>query len=176
MKNLLTQRLSQSEIKQLCASTHGAHNNHLKEKLYQLTLDDDRRVAVNALWTFTHFAAADNEWLYAKHDQLIERAITEQDVTKLRLILTLLLRQPFDEEDIRTDFIDFCLARLTDTRAPYAIRAQCIKLAYEQMRHWPELLDELLQTLNMISCEPLSPGLRSAWKQVMKKILSCNVY
>lgn len=176
MKTLLTHRLSQSEIMQLCASTHGAHNNHLKEKLYQLTLDDDRRVAVNALWTFTHFAAADNEWLYAKHDQLIERAITEQDVTKLRLILTLLLRQPFDEEDIRTDFINFCLARLTDTRAPYAIRAQCIKLAYEQMRHWPELLNELLQTLNMISCEPLSPGLRSAWKQVMKKILSCNVY
>ena len=89
MKTLLTHRLSQSEIMQLCASTHGVRNNQIKEELYQLTLDDDRRVAVNALWTFTHFAAADNEWLYAKHDQLIERAITEQDVTKLRLILTL---------------------------------------------------------------------------------------
>ena len=170
MKTLLTQRLSQSEIMQLCASTHGVRNNHLKEGLYQLTLDDDRRVAVYALWTFTHFAAADNEWLYAKHDQLIERAITEQDVTKLRLILTLLLRQPFDEEAIRTDFIDFCLARITDARAPYAIRAQCIKLAYEQMRHWSELLDELRQTLDLISCEPLSPGMRSAWRQVMKRI------
>ena len=126
MKFLLTQRLSQSEIMQLCALTHGARNNHFKEGLYQLTLDDDRRVAVNALWTFTHFAAADNEWLYAKHDQLIERAITEQDVTKLRLILTLLLRQPFDEEAIRTDFIDFCLMKLTDPKSPYAIRAQCI--------------------------------------------------
>lgn len=176
MKFLLTQRLSQSEIMQLCASTHGARNNHLKEGLYQLTLDDDRRVAVNALWTFTHFTADDNVWLFAKHDQLIDRCLNEKDATKLRLILTLLLRQPFDEETIRTDFIDFCLARITDARAPYAIRAQCIKLAYEQMRYWPELLDELLQTLNMISCEPLSPGLRSAWKQVMKKILSCNVY
>ena len=172
MKTLLTHRLSQSEIMQLCASTQGARNNHLKEELYQLTLDDDRRVAVNALWTFTHFALADNVWLFAKHDQLIERAITEQDVTKLRLILTLLLRQPFDEEDIRTDFIDFCLARITDARAPYAIRVQCIKLAYEQMRHWPELLDELRQTLDLISCEPLSLGLRSAWRQVMRKIQS----
>lgn len=176
MKTLLTHRLSQSEIMQLCALTQGEHNDNLKEVLYQLTLDANRRVAINALWTFTHFAVADNEWLYAKHDQLIERAITEQDVTKLRLILTLLLRQPFDEETIRTDFIDFCLARFTDARAPYAIRALCIKLAYEQMCHWPELLDELRQTLDLISCEPLSPGLRSAWKQVMKKILSCNVY
>lgn len=176
MKTLLTQRLSQSEIMQLCALTHSARNNHLKEKLYQLTLDDDRRVAVNALWTFTHFAADDNVWLFAKHDQLIDRCLKEHDTTKLRLMLNLLLIQPYTEEAIRTDFIDFCLARLTDTRAPYAIRAQCIKLAYEQMRYWPELLDELRQTLDLISCEPLSPGLRSAWKQVMKKILSCNVY
>ena len=128
MKTLLTHRFSQSEIKELCALTHGARNNHLKEKLYQLTLDDDRRVAVNALWTFTHFAVDDNVWLFA------------------------------------------------DPKSPYAIRAQCIKLAYEQMRYWPELLDELRQTLEMISSEPLSPGLRSAWKQMMKKILSCNVY
>ena len=170
MKTLLTHRLSQSEIKQLCASTHGAHNNHLKEELYQLTLDDDRRVAINALWTFTHFAASDNEWLYAKHDQLIERAITEQDVTKLRLILSILLRQPFEEETVRTDFIDFCLARFTDARAPYAIRALCIKLSYEQMKYWSELLNELRQMLDLISNEPLSPGLRSAWRQVIKKI------
>lgn len=176
MKTLLTHRLSQSEIMQLCALTQGEHNDNLKEELYQLTLDADRRVAINALWVFTHFAADDNVWLFAKHDQLIERCLNEKDTTKLRLMLNLLLSQPYTEEDIRTDFIDFCLARITDARAPYAIRAQCIKLAYEQMRYWPELLDELRQTLEMISCEPLSSGLRSAWKQVMKKILSCNVY
>ena len=85
-------------------------------------------------------------------------------------MLTLLLRQPFDEEDIRTDFIDFCLMRLTDPKSPYAVRALCIKLAYEQMRYWPELLNELRQTLEMINREPLSPGLRSAWRQVMARL------
>lgn len=131
MKTLLTHRLSQSEIMQLCALTQGEHNDNLKEELYQLTFDANRRVAVNALWTFTHFAADDNVWLFAKHDQLIDRCLNEKDATKLRLMLNLLLCQPYTEEDIRTDFIDFCLARLTDARAPYAIRAQCIKLAYE---------------------------------------------
>lgn len=166
----LSHRLSQSEINELCALTQGEQNNHLKEELYQLTLDDDRRVATNALWVFTHFALADNEWLYAKHDQLIDRCLNEKDATKLRLMLNLLLRQPFDEEAIRTDFIDFCLTRLADLKSPYAVRAQCIKLAYEQMKYWPELLNELRQTLEMISCEPLSPGLRSALRQVMKKL------
>ena len=170
MKESLMYRLSQSDIHELCALTQGGRNNSLKEQLYQLTLDDDRRVATNALWVFTHFALADNEWLYAKHDQLIDRCLNEKDATKLRLMLNLLLRQPFDEEAIRTDFIDFCLTRLADPKSPYAVRAQCIKLAYEQMRYWPELLNELRQTLEMISCEPLSPGLRSAWRQVMKNL------
>ena len=166
----LSHRLSQSEIMDLCALTQGEHNDNLKEELYQLTLDADRRVAINALWVFTHFSAVDNEWLYAKHDQLIDRCLKEKDTTKLRLMLNLLLRQPYTEEDIRTDFIDYCLMRLTDPKSPYAVRAQCIKLAYVQMRYWPELLNELRQTLELISCEPLSPGLRSAWKQVMKKL------
>ena len=170
MKFSLLNRLSQSDINELCALTKGEHNDNLKEELYQLTLDADRRVATNALWVFTHFSAADNEWLYAKHNQLIDRCLKEKDATKLRLMLNLLLRQSYTEEDIRTDFIDFCLMKLTDPKSSYAIRAQCIKLAYEQMKHWPELLNELRQTLEMISCEPLSPGLRSAWRQVMKKL------
>ena len=170
MKLQLTHRLSQYGIKDLCVLTQGEHNDNLKEELYQLTLDSDRRVATNALWVFTHFAADDNVWLFAKHDQLIDRCLNEKDATKLRLMLNLLLRQPYTEEDIRTDFIDYCLMRLTDPKSPYAVRAQCIKLAYEQMRYWPELLNELRQTLEMISCEPLSPGLRSAWRQVMKKL------
>ena len=170
MKYLLSHRLSMDGINDICLLVQGEQNHSLKEQLYQLTLDDDRRVATNALWVFTHFALADNAWLYAKHDQLIDRCLNEKDATKLRLMLNLLLRQPYTEEDIRTNFIDYCLMRLTDPKSPYAIRAQCIKLAYEQMKYWPELLNELRQTLEMISCEPLSPGLRSAWRQVMKKL------
>ena len=170
MKFLLSHRLSMDEINDICLLVQGEQNHSLKELLYQLTFDADRRVATNALWVFTHFSAVDNEWLYAKHDQLIDRCLKEQDAIKLRLMLNLLLRQPYAEEAIRTDFIDFCLMRLADPKSPYAVRTQCIKLAYEQMRFWPELLNELRQTLEMISCEPLSPGLRSAWRQVMKKL------
>lgn len=169
MKSLLSHRLSMDGINDICLLVQGEQNHSLKELLYQLTFDADRCVATNALWVFTHFSAVDNEWLYAKHDQLIDRCLKEEDATKLRLMLNLLLRQPYTEEDIRTDFIDYCLMRLTDPKSPYAVRAQCIKLAYEQMRYWPELLNELRQTLNMISCEPLSPGLSSAWRQVMKR-------
>ena len=45
-----------------------------------------------------------------------------------------------------------------------------MKLAYEQMKYYPELLAELKDALDMLEQEVLSPGLASAKKQVMKKI------
>ena len=85
-------------------------------------------------------------------------------------MLAILLRQPFDAAAVRTDFIDFCLDRIADPQQPYAIRAQCIKLAYEQMKPWRELQTELRSVLELVAEEPLSPGLWSAWRQVMTRL------
>ena len=156
------------DIYEICILTHG--NNCKKAHLYQLTFDEDERVATNALWVFTHFDLQNNEWLYSKHDDLIDRVLVEKNETKRRLILQLLLRQPFEEKSLRSDFIDFCIAKITACSQPYAIRCYCMKLAYEQMKYYPELLTELKAAIDMLEQEPLSPGLTSAKKQVMKKI------
>lgn len=166
----LTVRLTKDDIQEMCRLTQGEQNHQLKEELYALTNDSDRRVATNALWVFQHFAKADNKWLYAKHDDLIDHCLATSDATKLRLTLSLLLRQPFEESQVRTDFIDYCLDHLTDARQPYAIRSQCMKLAYLQMRYWPELLEELKRTLELVARNPMSPAIKSAWRQIMKKI------
>ena len=156
------------DIYEICILCHG--NSRKKAELYQLIFDEDERVATNALWVFTHFDMQNNEWLYAKHDDLIDRVLVEKNETKRRLILSLLLRQPFEEESLRSDFIDFCIAKITASSQPYAIRCYCMKLAYEQMKYYPELLTELKAAIDMLEQEPLSPGLTSAKKQVMKKI------
>ena len=156
------------DIYDICMLTHG--NNRQKTELYQLTLDEDERVASNALWVFTHFDLQNNEWLYAKHDDVIDRVLVEKNMTKLRLMLSLLIRQPFEEATLRSDFIDYCVAKITACSYPYAIRALCMKLAYEQMKYYPELLTELKAALDMLEQEALSPGLASAKRQVMKKI------
>lgn len=166
----LTVRLTKDDIQEMCRITQGDHNHRFKKELYALTNDTDRRVATNALWLFQHFSKADNEWLYAKHHELIDRSLTTSDATVLRLTLSLLLRQPFEESQVRTDFIDYCLDHLTDARQPYAIRSQCMKLAYLQMRYWPELLDELKRTLELVARNPMSPAIKSAWRQVMAKM------
>ena len=168
MRKKLNKKLCMDDIYEICILTHG--NNCKKAHLYQLTFDEDERVATNALWVFTHFDLQNNEWLYSKHDDLIDRVLVEKNETKRRLILSLLLRQPFEEESLRSDFIDFCITKITACSQPYAIRCYCMKLAHEQMKYYPELLTELKAAIDMLEQEPLSPGLISAKKQVMKKI------
>lgn len=168
MRKKLNKKLCMDDIYEICILCHG--NSRKKAELYQLIFDEDERVATNALWVFTHFDMQNNEWLYAKHDDLIDRVLVEKNETKRRLILQLLLRQPFEEKSLRSDFIDFCIAKITACSQPYAIRCYCMKLAYEQMKYYTELLTELKAAIDMLEQEPLSPGLTSAKKQVMKKI------
>lgn len=170
MRQKLSHKLALSDILHICLLMQGKDNDSRKEELYRLTFDKDERVAVNALWVFSHFDSINNEWLYTKHDDLIDRVLIEPTVTKRRLMLGLLLRQPFEEDSLRSDFIDFCVSKITACAQPYAIRALCIKLAYEQMKYYPELLAELKMALDMLEQEALSPGLMSAKRQIMKKI------
>ena len=170
MRKKLNKRINLDDVHELCILTHGEEKNQKKAELYKLTFDEDERVSTNALWVFTHFDLQNNEWLYAKHDDLIDRVLVEKNMTKLRLMLSLLIRQPFEEESLRSDFIDFCVGKITACSYPYAIRALCMKLAYEQMKYYPELLTELKAVLDMLEQEALSPGLASAKRQVLKKI------
>ena len=67
--------MSQDDIHEICFLTQGTDNDSLKEELYTLISDEDVRVSYNALWVFTHFDLSNNKWLYAKHDELIDKAI-----------------------------------------------------------------------------------------------------
>lgn len=170
MRNELSNRLGLPDIHKICIETQG--DSHRMSDLYQLTFDADDRVAFNALWVFTHFDIDNTKWLYQKQDDLINRVLCEKNITKCRLMLVLLSRLSFTEENLRSDFIDYCIAKITACSQPYGVRALCIKLAWEQMKFHPELLAELKLALEMLEQETLSPGLTSAKRQVMKKMNS----
>lgn len=107
MRKKLLGRIGLNAVYDICFMTQGKINSHRKEKSYQLTFDEDNRVTFNALHALSHFDLANNQWLYCKHDDLIDRIMNEKDVGKCRLMLKLLLRQPFEKDTLRSDFIDF---------------------------------------------------------------------
>ena len=171
IRELLAQkRMSMRDIVAVGQYTAGPFQDDKKAELYELIHSDDPHISFNALHVFTFFDAYDLEWLQEKHDDLINCALSETANNKLRMQLTLLLRQLFPPELIRTDFIDFCLNKFTNPAQPYAIRALCMKLACKQMTAIPELTDELEANIQLLNQELLSPGLLSAKRQVETKI------
>lgn len=165
----LSGRITLNDIYEIRCQTQGEGNNRAKETLYLLVDDEDERVGYNALWVFTHFSLDDNEWLYSKRDELIDKLLVCTHVGKSRLLLTLLERQPTTRDGLRVDYLDYCLSKINSVE-PYATRALCMKQAYAQCRHFPELMSELVETLGLLEDARLSPGLRSAKRNILKRI------
>ncbi|MDE5607954.1 MAG: hypothetical protein K2I64_03370 [Muribaculaceae bacterium] len=167
-------RLGKREILYLCSFCSGAAGNDAKEILYAMSLSGDTRVSYNVLWAFTHFRRDDVGWLQPKRDELIDRAMAESHVGKRRLILTLLSRLDFDVAGFRSDFLDFCLTKMLSQVEPYGVRALSLRLAFAQCRWYPELLSELESAIDMMESAPLSPGLKSAIKDIRCRVSQLN--
>lgn len=167
---LAATRLNKRDIYTLCREAVGLSGAPTREALYAFSLSSERLTAYHALHVLTLLDSYDLPWIEAKRDLLIDRVLQETDPGKSRLLLKLLLRMHWSDVELRTDFIDFCLDCITRTALPYAVRAQCMKLACKQMTQFTELTDELESIMQMLDLELLSPGLRSARRQVLASI------
>ncbi|MBR4779288.1 MAG: hypothetical protein IK011_05325 [Bacteroidaceae bacterium] len=141
-----------------------------REELFMLLFNEDKRTSNNAAWVMTHLPSSDDAWLTEKQQALINEAMRTTSITMRRLTMTLLLRTEFSADDIRTDFLDFCLDMMMRPDQPNGVRSVAMKLAFLQCCHFPELLAELRQTLDIMEPEFLSPALKTTKRTLLKKI------
>lgn len=168
IEDLLSGRINLPQISEAVSWASGNQRNLCR--IWNLAGNKDRLTSVNALWVLTHIPDSDMEWLCSLRDAMIDRLLTEKDTGKKRMLLQLLRRQDYDADNIRTDFLDFCLSKINSECEPYAIRCFSIYVAFKMCRHFPELLDELEAHLEMMSFQSLSPGLKSALRQTKAEI------
>lgn len=166
MKEMLTGRIGLGDIRRICSM---ASDNDCRESLFALIFDADARVGYNALWVLTHFEAGDRQWLISRRNDLINHMLATDHNGKQRLILTLLEGMPTAKDDLRTDYLDYCLSRINST-LPYGIRALCLKQAFAQCRHYPELIQELRAEIELMDRNELSPGVASARRKVLRQM------
>ncbi len=169
---LLLQKINLPQIKSVVSWASGSQDN--LTMLWHFVRSDDRRTSVNALWVMTHLPEADAEWLLSLRDEMIDMLLTEMGTSKKRMLLQLLREQEYDAYDIRTDFLDYCMSKINSECEPYAVRCFSIYTAFKMCRHFPELLAELDEHLDMMRYQTLSPGLRSALRQTKSKINKLN--
>lgn len=141
-----------------------------KEYLWRMACCAERQVAVNALWIMTYLCKTERKWIASLADGMIVMLLVETDQSKKRLLLQILRSLDYGIENIRTDFLDWCLSKINAECEPYAVRAYCIHIAFKMCRYYPELISELESRLEILSFQPLSPGLASAGKATVKAI------
>ncbi len=174
LREKLSKRLNEEDLFEITYHMQGIEDTPAKRALYCLLFDEDKRVSDNAAWVFAHFDLYSNKWLYPKQQELIDEAMRTLSNTKRRLLLNLLLRQPFHPANIRTDFLDFCLKRMSLTSEPTAIKVLCMKLAYEQCKSYPELLAELRETLEIMEPDLLPAALKTARRIIIRNLSPRN--
>ncbi len=163
LESLFSRKIGMGDI--YCVVAWSQTDPCCRDMLWQLARRKDRRVSTNALWVMTHLPESDRVWLTSLQNELIDMLLSEQNTSKKRMLLQLLREQDFEPDKIRTDLLDYCFSKINSECEPYAVRCFSIYVAFRMCRHYPELVSELEQYLDIMSKQLLSPGLKSALRQ-----------
>ena len=130
--------------------------------------DSDYRVARSALWGLTKATNEELSDLQVILNELIDKAMQTENSSVRRLTLNIIERLTLEEDDMRTDFLDFCFEHMVSIEEFPGIQTLCMKLAYRMSSFYPELTDELKRTLEAMEIAYYKPAV----KGLRKKILS----
>lgn len=154
-----------------------AHNNAtVRESLFAAMQGDDRDEAVHAAWALTHLPKGDNDYIAAHREALVALATATADTSLRRITLTLLERldwsvpDPDDVPEYYVALLNFSMEHLMMSDEPYGVRSLCMKLAYKLSLAYPELLEELRQSLLMTEPSELGTGVRHTRNKILKSL------
>ena len=170
LRNQLVGRIHTEDVRRIVDCMANDDGDVIMKVLYHLLSDTDRRVANNAAWVLSCSDGKVMRFLLRYQNQLIDLLIGTKDKSFSRILFSILRRQTFEKSNLRTDFLDFCLNEIVNSNQAIAIRAHAIYVSYSLCKAYPELLNELFMTLQMLESESLSPGLRHARNTIMSAI------
>ena len=133
----------------------------------QYAFSQDYRVARSALWGLTKARKEELSQLQVILNEFIDQAIRTENSSIRRLSLNIIERLEMSEEDLRTDFLDFCLDHMMDVEEFPGVQAVCMKLAYRMCKFYPELMDELKRTLEAMDIDYYKPAVKCARNRIL---------
>ena len=127
--------------------------------------DSDYRVARSALWGLTKAKDEELSELKVIYNELIDQAMQTENSSVRRLTLNIIEKLKMDEDDLRTDFLDFCFEHMVSIEEFPGTQTLCMKLAFRMCTFYPELMDELKRTLEAMEIEYYKPAIKCLRKR-----------
>lgn len=132
--------------------------------------DSDERVARSALWGLTKASDKELAGLQVLLNELIEQAMQTESSSVRRLTLNIIGRLKISEDDLRTDFLDFCLEHMSSIDEFPGIQTICMKLAFHMCQFYPELMGEMKRTLEAMEIDYYKPAVRGLRKKILLRL------
>ena len=128
---------------------------------------DDERVTRNAFWILTKATDKELSQLQPILNELMDLALTMSSSSVRRLSLNIIERLRMEEDDLRTDFLDFCLEHMADADELPGIQSISMKLAYRMCKFYPELLAEFKATLESMEPDFFKPAVNCVRNRII---------
>ena len=124
-------------------------------------------MARSALWGLTKASREELSQLQVILDKFIDQAMQAENSSVRRLSLNIVERLELKEEDLRTDFLDFCFEHMMDVDEFPGIQSVCMKLAFRMCSFFPELMDELKRTLEAMEIDYYKPAVKCVRNRIL---------
>ena len=134
---------------------------------HQYAFSQDYRVARTALWGLTKANKEELSQLQVILNEIIDQAMQTDNSSVRRLSLNVVERLEMSDEDLRTDFLDFCFEHMMDIEEYPGIQSVCMKLAFRMCKFYPELMDELKRTLETMEIYYYKPAVKGVRNRIL---------
>ena len=131
----------------------------------------DYRVARSALWGLAKASKDELSQLQVLYNELIDQAMLTENSSVRRLTLNIIERLIIDEDNLRTDFLDFCFEHMQSIDEFPGIQSVCMKLAFRMCKFYPELMDELKRTLEAMEIGYFKPAVKGVRSKILNGTL-----
>lgn len=135
--------------------------------LWNLTEDDNPQLAWHAVWVLEALCKKDRKMLVPYQRRVVEKILANRHENgELRLWLNISLMLLPESKDIDVDLLNFSFENICNMHLAVAMRAVCIKIAYQLCKREPELLQELQAVLSMLDLKDEPPAIKSVAKKI----------
>ena len=133
----------------------------------QYAFSEDNRVTRSALWGLTKARKEELSQLQVLLNELIDQAMQTENSSVRRLTLNIIERLEIKEDDLRTDFLDFCFEHMMDVAEFPGVQAVCMKLAFRMCQFYPELMGEFVRTIDAMEIDYYKPAVKSLRNRIL---------
>ena len=133
----------------------------------QYAFSEDYHVARSALWGLTKACKEELSQLQVILNVFIDQAMQTDNSSVRRLSLNIVERLNMSEDDLRTDFLDFCFEHMMNVEEFPGIQSVCMKLAFRMCKFYPELMDELKRTLKSMEIDYYKPAVKCVRSRIL---------